>query len=399
MDDNRYNGQYNDDLYTPQDVSFSYIDSEDKNDSFTPPKKKSGGKIFLAMLLVLCMTLGVSAASIGGYVWLTERRGGAPTEVDGGNRVIYTLASKEGDLTPQEIFVKAAPWVVSITSQVPSYYGVSTSTGTGIIMKSDGYIITNHHVIDGAQSVTVRLGDGKEYPADIVGSEAKTDIAVLKIAADGLTAAEFGSSAELVTGDTAIVIGNPLGLSFAETMTMGIISSPEREIKLDQYMMSLIQIDAAINPGNSGGPLINSRGQVVGVVNAKIADQKVEGIGFAIPIDKALSIAGDLIDYGYVAGRPMLGITVQSITEQQAYYYGYEAGITVTEVTTGSPADIGGVKAGDKILAFNGVEVSDSEELNFQKEKCSVGDTITLTVERNGEKLELSITLTAGTVA
>lgn len=399
MDDNRYNGQYNDDLYTPQDVSFSYIDSEDKNDGFTPPKKKSGGKIFLAMLLVLCMTLGVSAASIGGYVWLTERRGGAPTEVDGGNRVIYTLASKEGDLTPQEIFVKAAPWVVSITSQVPSYYGVSTSTGTGIIMKSDGYIITNHHVIDGAQSVTVRLGDGKEYPADIVGSEAKTDIAVLKIAADGLTAAEFGSSAELVTGDTAIVIGNPLGLSFAETMTMGIISSPEREIKLDQYMMSLIQIDAAINPGNSGGPLINSRGQVVGVVNAKIADQKVEGIGFAIPIDKALSIANDLIDYGYVAGRPMLGITVQSISEQQAYYYGYEAGITVTEVTTGSPADIGGVKVGDKILAFNGVEVSDSEELNFQKEKCSVGDTITLTVERNGEKLELSITLTAGTVA
>ena len=161
MDDNRYNGQYNDDHYTPQDVSFSYIDSEDKKDNFTPTKKKSGGKIFLAMLLVLCMTLGVSAASIGGYVWLTERKG-APTETDGGQRVIYTLASKEGDLTPQEIFVKSSPWVVSITSQIPSYYGVSTSTGTGIIMKSDGYIITNHHVIDGAQSVTVRLGDGKE---------------------------------------------------------------------------------------------------------------------------------------------------------------------------------------------------------------------------------------------
>lgn len=397
MDDNKYNGQYNDDLYIPRDVEYSYVENEQPAPQ--GGRKRSGGKIFLALLLVLCMTLGVSAASIGGYVWLTERNGNKVTETDGGNRIIYTLSAKEGDLTPQEIFVKAAPWVVSITSQVPSYYGTSTSTGTGIIMKSDGYIITNHHVIDGAQSVTVRLGDGKEYPADIVGSEAKTDIAVLKIAADGLTAAEFGSSAELVTGDTAIVIGNPLGLSFAETMTMGIISSPEREIKLDQYMMSLIQIDAAINPGNSGGPLINSRGQVVGVVNAKIADQKVEGIGFAIPIDKALSIANDLIDYGYVAGRPMLGITVQSISEQQAYYYGYEPGITVTEVTTGSPADVGGVKVGDKIVAFNGVEVKDSEELNFQKEKCSVGDTVTITVERNGEKLELSITLTAGTVA
>lgn len=397
MDDNKYNGQYNDDLYIPRDMEYSYVENEQPAPQ--GGRKRSGGKIFLALLLVLCMTLGVSAASIGGYVWLTERNGNKVTETDGGNRIIYTLSAKEGDLTPQEIFVKSAPWVVSITSQVPSYYGTSTSTGTGIIMKSDGYIITNHHVIDGAQSVTVRLGDGKEYPADIVGSEAKTDIAVLKIAADGLTAAEFGSSAELVTGDTAIVIGNPLGLSFAETMTMGIISSPEREIKLDQYMMSLIQIDAAINPGNSGGPLINSRGQVVGVVNAKIADQKVEGIGFAIPIDKALSIANDLIDYGYVAGRPMLGITVQSISEQQAYYYGYEPGITVTEVTTGSPADVGGVKVGDKIVAFNGVEVKDSEELNFQKEKCSVGDTVTITVERSGEKLELSITLTAGTVA
>ena len=202
-----------------------------------------------------------------------------------------------------------------------------------------------------------------------------------------------------MVGDTAIVIGNPLGLTFADTMTQGIISSIEREVQIDEYIMSLIQIDAAVNPGNSGGPLINSQGQVVGVVNAKVSDSDVEGIGFAIPIDTALDIANDLIEYGYVQGRPVLGITVMSITESQAYYYGYEPGITVTEVTPGSCAEQGGIKVGDKIVAFNGVEVSTSTELNFQKEKCSIGDTVTITVERDGQTLDLSVTLSQGTAA
>ncbi|MBQ9924745.1 MAG: trypsin-like peptidase domain-containing protein, partial [Clostridia bacterium] len=286
----------------------------------------------------------------------------------------------------------------SIVSYVQSRYGTSESTGTGIIMSEDGYIITNHHVIDGATAVYVAI-NGEEYQAAIVGSEAKSDIAVLKIEASGLQAAEFGSSAELVTGDSAIVIGNPLGLEFADTMTIGYVSATERVVQISEYIMTLIQVDAAVNPGNSGGPLINSQGQVVGVVNAKISQDAVEGIGFAIPIDTAMTIAQDLIDHGYVTNRPMLGITVQSISEQQAAYYGYEPGITVTEVSPGSCAEQGGMKVGDKILAFNGVEVSNATELNFEKDKCNVGDTVTITIERDGQQMDLTIVLSAGTAA
>lgn len=402
---NNNDGGYNDDLYMDAvDTKYTTISggTPDGGHGGHGNKRRSPGKVILALVLAVCLVAGISVASISGYVWYTGQNGGggATKTVDGGEKIIYTLAKEEGALTPQEVFVKASPWVVAITAQSQSRFGVSTSTGTGIVMQSDGYIITNNHVINGASEITVRLsGGGDEYSATVVGSEAQTDIAVLKIAATGLDAAEFGKSSELVVGDTAIVIGNPLGLTFADTMTVGYVSSTEREVQIDQYMMSLIQIDAAVNPGNSGGPLLNSRGQVVGVVNAKVSRDDVEGIGFAIPIDKALDIANDLIQYGYVANRPMLGITVQSITEDQAYYYGYEAGITVTDVTAGSPAELGGIKVGDKIVAFNGVEVSTSDELNFQKNKCSIGDTVTVTVERDGSRLDLTITLTAGTAA
>ena len=401
---NNNDGGYNDDFYMDAvETKYTTISggTPEGGHGGSGNKRRSPGKVILALVLAVCLVAGVSVASISGYVWYTGQNGGGGSTktVDGGEKIIYTLAKEEGALTTQEVFVKASPWVVAITAQSQSRFGVSTSTGTGIIMQSDGYIITNNHVIDGASEITVRLNGGDEYPATVVGSEAQTDIAVLKIAATGLEAAEFGKSSELVVGDTAIVIGNPLGLTFADTLTQGIVSSTEREVQIDQYMMSLIQIDAAVNPGNSGGPLLNSRGQVVGVVNAKVSRDDVEGIGFAIPIDKALDIANDLIQYGYVASRPMLGITVQSITEDQAYYYGYEAGITVTDITTGSPAELGGMKVGDKIVAFNGVEVSTSDELNFQKNKCSIGDTVTITVERDGSRLDLTITLTAGTAA
>lgn len=403
MDD--YNNGYNDDLYMDEEnVNFQVLpDGPQKPQKAGGSGKKSKHKFLrgaLAVVLALGLMAGISVGSIMGYVWYTDKNGATGgTTVSGGQKVIYTLSKSDGALTSQEIYVKASPWVVAITSQSRTQFGMATSSGTGIIMSDDGYIITNHHVIDGATTVTVTLGDDKEYEATVVGSEAKSDIAVLKIDATGLEAAEFGQSSELVTGDAAIVIGNPLGLDFADTMTQGIISSTEREVQIDQYIMTLIQIDASVNPGNSGGPLINSRGQVVGVVNAKIAEDNVEGIGFAIPIDSALDIANDLIKYGYVTNRPMLGITVQSITAEQAQFYGYEAGITVTDITAGSCAEAGGMKVGDKILSFNGVEVSDAAELNYQKDKCSIGDTVTVTVERNGEKLDLSITLTGGSAA
>lgn len=410
MNDYNYNdnnsssyGSYHDDLYMDdRDVSYTvYDDAGQTLHSHTPKKKRGLGRRLLSGLLVCGLMVGSSVASVAGYVWYTGKNApasGNPQVVQGGQQVVYTLEAKEGALTPQEIFVKCTPSVVAIVSQSQSRYGISESSGTGIVMRADGYIITNHHVIDGATQVTVTTKDG-EYPATVVGSEAKSDIAVLKIDAQNLTAAEFGQSAELVTGDSAIVIGNPLGLEFADTMTVGYVSAPERVVQISEYIMSLIQIDAAVNPGNSGGPLINSRGQVVGVVNAKISQDDVEGIGFAIPIDTALSIADDLIEHGHVTNRPMLGITVQSISQQQAIYYGYTPGITVTEVSPGSCAEQGGMKAGDRIIAFNGVTVSDAAELNYQKDLCKVGDTVTVTVEREGQTLELTIVLAAGTAA
>lgn len=170
-------------------------------------------------------------------------------------------------------------------------------------------------------------------------------------------------------------------------MTGGMISAPSREVTIDKYVMNLIQVDAAINPGNSGGPLVNSQGQVVGVVNAKIMTSNsndVEGIGFAIPIETALSVANDLIEYGYVTNRPTLGVSVQSLSQQEAMLYRLEPGVTVVEVTPGGGAEKAGVQVGDKIVAFNGVEVESFSELNYEKDKCEPGDTVTLTVERDG---------------
>ena len=397
-------GHYNDDLYMDdRDSGYTGYKSTGSSPRYTPPvqpeKRKAGfGKKLLSVLLVGGLMLGSSAATLAGYIYMTGGKQQPTQVIEGGQQIVYTLSSEEGSLTPQEIFVKCSPSVVAISTQTRSYYGIGGGSGTGIIMSEDGYIITNHHVIDGATSITVTTKNG-EYPAVIVGSEAKSDIAVLKIEAQGLQVAEFGSSAELVTGDSAIVIGNPLGLEFADTMTIGYVSATEREVQISEYIMSLIQIDAAVNPGNSGGPLINSRGQVVGVVNAKISQDDVEGIGFAIPMDTAMNIAEDLIEHGYVTNRPMLGITVQSISEEQAAYYGYEPGITVTEVSPGSCAEQGGMKAGDKILAFNGVEVSNATELNYEKDKCSVGDTVTVTIERDGQQMDLTIVLSAGTAA
>ncbi len=420
---NENSSSYNDDLYMDvNDVEYTTIDGEETHQR-RPARTRSGrsvGKRLLAVALAACLVAGTALASVQAYIKLSgienepqvqktapaaqaeqQTTAAVPEQkvIKNGSQVVYTIEPRTGALSLQEIFVKVSPSVVSISSQVRSYYGMGEATGTGIVMSEDGYIITNHHVIEGASKVTVTVNGGQEYEAKIVGSEGQSDIAVLKIEAAGLTPAEFGKSEELVTGDDAIVIGNPLGTTFADTMTHGIISSPEREVTIDRYKMTLIQTDAAINPGNSGGPLVNSRGQVVGVVNAKISRSDVEGIGFAIPIDQALTIANDLIDHGHVTGRPMLGITIQSISQELALYYGYEPGITVTEVSQGSPAEQGGMKVGDKIVAFNGVEVSTSDELNFEKNKCKIGDAVTVTVEREGQRLDLTIVLSAGTAA
>ncbi|MBQ2865717.1 MAG: trypsin-like peptidase domain-containing protein [Clostridia bacterium] len=267
------------------------------------------------------------------------------------------------------------------------------SYGSGVILSSDGYIMTNAHVVDGVTRITVELYDGRTYDGYVVGADTNTDVAVVKINETGLAAATFADSNSVVIGDEAYVVGSPLGPELAFSMTCGYISSVNREIAIEDTLMSLLQVDAAVNPGNSGGPMADSNGYIIGIVNAKMVDEDVEGIGFAIPANTALSIASELIKYGKVASRPMLGITVESIQYEYAIIYKDQAGITVTEVGAGTCAEKAGIQVGDKITHFNGVEVWCNAQLNFQKEKYKIGDTVTVTVERDGKSIDLTVTL------
>ena len=247
-----------------------------------------------------------------------------------------TLSKEDTELSVPEIVKKAKPSVVGISS---AFGEDSVGTGTGIIMSEDGYIVTNAHVVqdssDGkhtpAESVTVVLADKSEYPAQVIGADSRTDLAVVKINGNGknFSAAEFGDSCRLAEGELAVAIGNPLGFELYGSITCGIISALDRTITIDEYEMTLIQTDAAINPGNSGGPLLNRFGQVVGINSSKIISDHAEGLGFAIPISSARPVIDDLIENGYVTGRPRIGISGEDIGEENARYYDLPEGVYV----------------------------------------------------------------------
>ena len=365
-------------------------------------QKKTASKKFMKGLgifaaSVFCM-VSVSAASIYVYdQYVLDKGVPIQTESGNSNSIVYLPTVDKDALTTPQIYDKTIDSVVAIKSvQQSNGYYVGSGTGTGIIMSEDGYIITNAHVIEDAGKVTVTTSDGTDYEATVIGSDSKVDIAVIKIEATGLQAATFGDSNELVHGEPAIVIGNPLGMDFAGTVTEGIISSTSREVSVGNYIMKLVQTNAAINPGNSGGPLINSRGQVVGIVSSKIASEEVEGIGFAIPTDIALSVANDFIEYGYVK-RPMMGITVEEIDRYTAQINRIESGLRVSSVQDGSAADKAGLLPGDRILKMNDTDVYTLADLDYEKDKYGVGDTITITISRDGERMTKELVLMEST--
>ena len=254
--------------------------------------------------------------------------------------------------------------------------------GTGIIMTEDGYIITNAHVLDRGKSVQVTLlADDSEYEAKLVGADFVSDIAVLKIDAEGLTPAEFGDSGTLVVGDSVTAIGNPLQEQLYGTMTVGIISAINRNVIYDGHSMTLLQTDTAINEGNSGGPLINAWGQVIGVTNMKAFTTGVEGICFAIPTSVVRPIVDALIAEGQVKGRPSIGITIGPLSESAIEYYDLPSGLYIDSVAEGSDA------------AVNGETVTTTFEVNAIKERYSVGDTLTLTLYRDGRTFDVDVTL------
>ena len=294
----------------------------------------------------------------------------------------------------EDIYKKVNPSVVSVISTTSE----GTGSGSGVIMSKDGYIITNNHVVDGAQSVSVQLSDGTSLDAEIIGTDEQTDLAVIKVTpTSDLTAAEFGDSDELEPGEYAYAIGSPGGVQFANTITGGRISAINRDLTVNDRVMTLIQTDASINNGNSGGALINKYGQVVGITSAKLSGNAfgsatVEGMGFAIPINTAKNIVDELIQNGYVSGRPSIGITGQNVESAD----GKVSGVQVYSIDSRAKAASEGLQVGDVITAVDGTPTPDMDKVNELKQDKKAGDKLTLSVYRisTGKTLNITITLT-----
>ncbi len=393
-----------------------------------PKKEKKpmskGKKTALKVVAGVMACLMVSVGSIGGFValinngYISVNNSGSTTEpaftinklVDN-NQPASTVS---GELTPQEVAKKVIPSVVCIQNYQRSnnnsmfFFGggaqngdagdeVSpTSEGSGIIATSDGYIITNAHVVEGASSLKVILSDGTSYAAQLVGSDSITDLAVIKIDATGLQAAEFGSSGDLEVGDSVMAIGNPGGLELSSSVTQGIVSALNRQITNSEtgYTMDCIQTDTAINPGNSGGALVNMYGQVVGINSSKIVAEGYEGLGFAIPIDDAQSVISNLKEYGYVKDRAVLGITGQYLDSMSARFYGLTSGMYVASISNESVSNAG-ITQGCIITKIDDTDITSSSTITSYVSKLKPGDTVTLTVvnDLTGRTFTADVTL------
>jgi len=290
------------------------------------------------------------------------------------------------------VVAQAQKSVVGIVSESYSSFS-SSETGSGIIMSPDGYIVTNNHVISDGGSITVVLSDGANCPAYLIGTDEQTDIAVLKITGGDLPAAVFGDSDTLQIGEPAIAIGNPGGLQLQGTVTAGIISATDRRMTVDNNVMDLIQTDASINPGNSGGPLLNKYGQVVGVTSIKITSSGFEGLGFAIPINTVKPIVEELVKNGYVSGRPLVGVTVRTISPLAASFYNLPSGLFVDTVMPMSAAAKAGLESSDIITAIDGTPVRSVSEACAARNAHKAGDSVTLSYYRGGQTFDLTFQL------
>ena len=299
----------------------------------------------------------------------------------------------EQEKSLQEIYADCSPSIVGISGFQNDSEGFFW--GTGIVLSSDGLILTNTHVIEGCDRATVTLANEQKYEAKLVGADVISDLAVLKIEAGGLKPASFGDSSLLHVGDSVAAIGNPLGEEFRYTLTNGIISAIERGINHNGHSMSLLQTNTAINEGNSGGALFNSYGQVIGITNMKMMSSysSIEGIGFAIPSRQAMDIVNSILSSGEVKGRPSIGVTVGAIPEAAMKEYGLPEGLYVSAVSPGSDAEAKGIKPGDVILEVNGRTVTNTQEVNDIKNELSVGDFMEFKVWRDGEIMSFKVEL------
>ena len=308
----------------------------------------------------------------------------------------------DGQYTRAQVVELCAPSVVGIDAvfeTTVSYWGrlqtvEQSGSGSGVILTEDGYIATCAHVVDGAKSITVTLNDDVSYPAEIVGTDARSDVAIIHIDATGLTPATLGDSDMLTVGEDVIAIGNPLG-ELRGTATSGIVSAVKRSVVVEGSAMELVQTDAAISPGNSGGGLFNSSGKLIGIVNAKVSDSSAEGLGFAIPVNSVVNEINDLLHYGYVTGRAYLGVYTQNVTLSNGYgYYAYGGTrcVEITDVAEGSAAEAAGLRAGDLILSVDERTISSNDDLSDAIAAYNAGETAVLTIRRDGNRMEISVT-------
>ena len=353
--------------------------------------------------VTICFDSGTAAETTAVSGSLMQIDAGQATAPTSPTVVFPPLATEAAGLTLQEIYVKCIPSVVSITSE----YRGGTSTGTGVILTDDGYIVTNHHVIENGERITVQLTDDRVCAAWLVGTDKTSDLAVLKIDTDSLTCAEFGNSDLLRVGDSVVAIGDPLGVEYRGTMTDGIVSAINRNVNVNGRPMNLIQTNAALNSGNSGGPLINSCGQVIGINTIKIGaftdSAGVEGLGFAIPSTTVKDIVEQIIQQGYVSGRPWLGITGESISLFYQRYYRLPSGMYITEVAPNSNAARAGLEVGDILISVDGTKVYSQTDLDTLLYHYNAGDTVTIVIYRGGYTMQADIVLeeagTAGATA
>ena len=366
-----------------------------------PPRKKRGiGKKVLAGVLALVLVAAVSfGGGFAGYL-VASKNGGQTVMYQAASGGSATSTSSTGG-SLSDVAGAVTPSVVVVTTEqivTDNYFWggqqVLSGAGSGVILTTDGYIVTNYHVVEGARQITVTLHDDSTYTATVVGSDQQSDIALLKIDATGLTPAVLGDSDSVQVGAVVIAVGNPMG-TLGGTVTDGIVSALNRDISVEGNEMTLMQTSAAISPGNSGGGLFNTNGELIGIVNAKYSDEDAEGLGFAIPVNTMKTVVQDLLENGYVTGRPALGITVITVGDvQTAMQYGVSSlGVYVNSVDEGSGAEAAGMKAGDRIVSIGTQLVESTDDVTNALKAYNVGDVVEVQVDRGRELITLQVTL------
>ena len=377
-------------------------------DSGNKKDKKSGGgmsKGSIALLLIICIIVS-GLTGFGGSILAQKINASKYESNDTGTMVIHKVNTEKEDAentvdkSTETITNEVADTVVEITTEVmqtSTFYGqyIAQGAGSGVIISKDGYIVTNNHVISGASSIKVTTRGGDSYDAKLVGTDAKVDIALLKIEASDLPVAVFGDSSKLAVGAKAVIIGNPLG-TLGGSVTEGIISALDRSIVIDGKTMHLMQTDAAVNPGNSGGGMFDGQGALAGIVVAKSSSEEIDNIGFVIPINDVIEIIDDLKDYGYVRGRADTGMTFIDLSNSMFawYYYGTsQAGVYINSVENGSNAAKAGFAKGDRVVSLDGKEVSKADDITTVINDKSAGDKVTFEIDRGGSKKTIELTL------